>query len=146
VQKFVFRLEVVKKLRENDFLQARRQVSEQEGVLHREKLAFKTLKERKQAICEERFAYLRDLDLFMANWAFEYEKALEFDIKAQEVRLQEASRELEERKKKMQEAKKAVKVVEKLEEKSRLKYNKERLDFEQKFFDDIAGSGYLRKH
>lgn len=146
MQKFVFRLRAVKKLRENDFLQARNLVVAQEAVLRREQQLLLSIKEKKAAIQAERFDYLRRLDLFMANWAWEYEKGLEFDIKAQEVQVQEANRELDNCKKKLQAARKALRVVEKLEEKSKAEYDKERLNFEQKFFDDIAGSRYMRDH
>lgn len=142
---FQFRLATVKRLRDKEHEEAERKVIEQEHVLQSEQLRLKSLHEDKAGNRQLVFAYMRDMDLFMAELARKFEVGIDLAISAQQLKVQEAYQELQKRKQQLNDALREKKIFEKLEEKAHKAYKKERLKHEQKFLDELAGIGMHKR-
>ncbi|MBW7874469.1 MAG: flagellar FliJ family protein [Candidatus Cloacimonetes bacterium] len=137
MQKFSFRLQSVLNLKEHKLKEAEKLVYEQEQALHKAQKVLKDLQDEKHRILLRRMDFTRQMNFVMMDLSRNFEIGIDFKITTQELKLQDIYKELKRRRGLYQTARKEHKTYLKLLETAQGEYDKERLQHEQKFLDDL---------
>jgi flagellar export protein FliJ len=137
MQKFSFRLQSVLNLKEHRLKEVEKLVYEQEQLLHRAQKVLKDLQDEKQRIRIRTMEFTRQMNFVMMDLSRGFEVGIDFKITTQELKLQDIYKELLRRRGLYQTARMEHKTYLRLLESAQGQYDKERLQHEQKFLDDL---------